>query len=88
MAVTATLTELGKPIYACPHGRDLVAGAVKIVTRGDGVWVYDDSGRRFFDTLSGMWLSNIGHGRRGVAAAVHAQVASSGAPTAACTRRP
>ena len=43
---------------------------MKIVTRGEGVWVYDDEGRRYFDTLSGMWLSNIGHGRREIADAV------------------
>jgi adenosylmethionine-8-amino-7-oxononanoate aminotransferase len=80
-AVTPTLTELGEAHF-WPHARmagDLSSpGAVKIVTRGDGVWVYDDSGRRFFDTLSGMWLSNIGHGRREVAAAVHAQICELG----------
>src|SRR5262249_5199178 len=43
-----------------------------------GVWVYDDRGRRYFDTLSGMWLSNIGHGRREVADAVHAQICELG----------
>ena len=43
------------------------------MTRGDGVWVYDERGRRYFDTLSGMWLNNIGHGRREIADAVHAR---------------
>jgi hypothetical protein len=43
-------------------------GGVKVVTRGEGVWVFDDEGRRYFDSLSGMWLSNIGHGRREIAA--------------------
>src|SRR5258708_38027701 len=53
-------------------------GEVKVVTRGDGVWVYDERGERYFDTLSGMWLSNIGHGRREVADAVHAQICELG----------
>jgi adenosylmethionine-8-amino-7-oxononanoate aminotransferase len=80
-AVTPTLTELGEAHF-WPHARpagDLSSpGAVKIVTRGDGVWVYDERGRRYFDTLSGMWLSNIGHGRREIADAVHAQICELG----------
>src|ERR1700761_4643135 len=76
-----TLVELGEAHF-WPHARaagDLSSpGAVKIVTRGDGVWVYDQEGNRYFDTLSGMWLANIGHGRREIADAVHAQVCELG----------
>jgi adenosylmethionine-8-amino-7-oxononanoate aminotransferase len=79
--VSPTLTELGEAHF-WPHARaagDLTSpGAVKIVTRGDGVWVYDQDGSRYFDTLSGMWLANIGHGRREVADAVHAQICELG----------
>ena len=73
--VTPALRELGEAHF-WPHAR--VAGdlsspdAVKIVTRGDGVWVYGEGGRRYFDTLSGMWLNNIGYDRREVADAVSA----------------
>jgi 4-aminobutyrate aminotransferase-like enzyme len=74
-AVTPELVELGEAHF-WPHARvagDLSSpGAVKIVTCGDGVWVYDDKGRRYLDSLSGMWLSNIGHGRREIADAVRA----------------
>ncbi len=56
-AVTPTLVKLGEAHF-WPHARaagDLTSpDAVKIVTRGDGVWVYDDRGNRYFDTLSGM----------------------------------
>jgi adenosylmethionine-8-amino-7-oxononanoate aminotransferase len=80
-AVTPELVELGEAHF-WPHARtagDLSSpGGVKIVTRGDGVWVYDDRERRYFDTLSGMWLSNIGHGRREVADAVGAQICELG----------
>src|SRR3984957_15100916 len=80
-AVSPTLVELGEAHF-WPHARaagDLSSpGGVKIVTRGDGVWVYDQEGTRLFDTLSGMWLANIGHGRREVADAVHAQICELG----------
>src|ERR1700735_3578497 len=63
--VSPTLTELGEAHF-WPHARaagDLTSpGAVKIVTRGDGVWVYDQTGSRYLDTLSGLWLRNIGDG--------------------------
>jgi len=80
-AVTPKLRELGEAHF-WPHARkagDLSSpGATKIVTRGDRVWVYDERGRRYFDTLSGMWLSNIGHGRREIADAVYAQICELG----------
>jgi adenosylmethionine-8-amino-7-oxononanoate aminotransferase len=79
--VPPALLELGEAHF-WPHARmagDLSSpGAVKVVTRGDGVWVYDERGERYFDTLSGMWLNNIGHGRREVADAVHAQICELG----------
>jgi 4-aminobutyrate aminotransferase-like enzyme len=79
--VTPALVELGEAHF-WPHATmagDLSSpGATKIVTRGDGVWVYDERGHRYFDTLSGMWLNNIGHGRREVADAVYAQICELG----------
>ena len=49
---------------------------VQLVTHGHGVWVEDPEGRRWFDTLSGLWLVNVGHGRREIADAVHQQMLS------------
>ena len=47
---------------------------VQLVTKGKGVWVEDAEGERWFDTLSGLWLVNIGHGRREIADAVYRQM--------------
>ena len=52
---------------ASEHGLKLVVG-------GAGPWVLDAEGRTWFDSLSGMWLTNVGHGRREIADAVHAQM--------------
>ncbi|MEY4362078.1 MAG: hypothetical protein RL391_1384, partial [Actinomycetota bacterium] len=35
-----------------------------VIERGEGPYVFDDSGRRYLDGLSGLFTSNIGHGRR------------------------
>jgi adenosylmethionine-8-amino-7-oxononanoate aminotransferase len=61
-----------------PHARQ--AGdmsdetGVKLVNASSGVWVDDAEGKRWFDTLSSMWLVNIGHGREEVAQAVFEQM--------------
>ena len=61
-----------------PHAR--AAGdmsddsGIKLVTSAKGVWVEDADGKQWFDTLSGMWLKNIGHGRKEIAEAVFEQM--------------
>ncbi|MGD9805976.1 MAG: aspartate aminotransferase family protein [Hyphomicrobiaceae bacterium] len=47
---------------------------VQLVTRAKGVWIEDAEGEQWFDTLSGLWLVNIGHGRREIADAVYKQM--------------
>ena len=46
------------------------AGAeVPVIVRGSGQYVYDQHGRRYLDGLSGLFVSQIGHGRKEVAEA-------------------
>ena len=40
---------------------------VPIIVRGDGVYIYDDRGRRYLDGLSGLFVVQVGHGRRELA---------------------
>src|SRR6201991_4181495 len=53
-----------------------VEHGLKLVVGGAVPWVLDADGRTWFDSLSGMWLTNVGHGRREIADAVHAQMVS------------
>ena len=61
-----------------PHARQ--AGdmtdetGLKIVVKGKGVWVEDAQGQQWFDAIAGMWLKNIGHGRKEIADAVYEQM--------------
>ena len=61
-----------------PHSRPAgnVSGktGLQVVTHGKGVWVIDGEGERWFDTMSGLWLVNIGHGRQEIADAVYRQM--------------
>ena len=61
-----------------PHARQ--AGdmsdetGLKVVVKGEGVWVEDAQGQQWFDAIAGMWLKNIGHGRKEIADAVYEQM--------------
>ena len=47
---------------------------LQMVASAKDVWVDDISGNRWFDTLAGMFLVNIGHGRKEIADAVYSQM--------------
>jgi adenosylmethionine-8-amino-7-oxononanoate aminotransferase len=48
---------------------------VPVIVRGSGQYVYDTRGRRYLDGLSGLFVSQIGHGRTEVAEAGARQAA-------------
>ncbi len=47
--------------------------SVPIITRGEGCWIYDDAGKRYFDGLAGLFTVQAGHGRRELAEAAAKQ---------------
>ncbi len=51
-----------------------VDGHEFVVARGDGCYVWDESGRRYLDGTASLWYANVGYGRREIADAVAAQL--------------
>lgn len=45
-----------------------------VIARGEGVWLWDEDGRRYLDATASLWYANVGHGRREIADAVAAQM--------------
>ncbi|MDZ7908686.1 MAG: aminotransferase class III-fold pyridoxal phosphate-dependent enzyme [Gemmobacter sp.] len=45
-----------------------------VITKGQGCYLWDAQGRRYFDAVGGMWCTNIGLGRRDMAEAIADQV--------------
>ena len=41
-----------------------------VMARGEGCWLWDAEGRRYFDAVGGMWCTNIGLGREEMAEAI------------------
>jgi putrescine---pyruvate transaminase len=50
------------------------AGGELTMVRGDGVYVWDDAGRRYLDATASLWYCNVGWGRREIAEAAAAQM--------------
>jgi hypothetical protein len=46
---------------------------VPVIMRGEGAWVYDQRGRRYLDGLSGLFTTQVGHGRAELADAAAKQ---------------
>lgn len=44
-----------------------------IVDRGEGIYVFDETGNRYLDAAASLWYMNIGYGRDEVVDAMHAQ---------------
>jgi len=44
-----------------------------IVDRGEGIYVFDETGSRYLDAAASLWYMNIGYGRDEVVDAMHAQ---------------
>ncbi len=48
----------------------LKAAPLPIITRGDGIYLYDDEGRKYMDAISSWWACNLGHGHPAIIDAI------------------
>lgn len=53
---------------------DVRASGEFVLERAEGVWVWDDQGRRYLDASASLWYSNVGHGRTEIVDAVERQM--------------
>ncbi|MEE8340102.1 MAG: aspartate aminotransferase family protein [Xanthomonadales bacterium] len=49
-------------------------GGSRIITRAEGVYIYDSEGRKILDGMAGLWCVNLGYGRRELVDAATAQM--------------
>jgi len=55
------------------HG-DLAMRGARVITRAEGVYVWDSEGEKLFDAMSGLWCVNVGYGRKALADAAYQQM--------------
>jgi putrescine aminotransferase len=61
-------------IHPFTDSKELQAGRVRVVTRAEGVWLWDGDGRRLLDGMAGLWCVNVGYGRHALADAASEQM--------------
>ncbi|MBW8786290.1 MAG: aminotransferase class III-fold pyridoxal phosphate-dependent enzyme, partial [Rhizobium leguminosarum] len=54
--------------------KKLNAEGTRIIQRGEGVYIFDNHGRKYLDGFAGLWCVNIGYGRREIADAATRQM--------------
>lgn len=50
--------------------------APRLLARAEGMYYFDESGRRLLDTCAGLWCVNAGHARKAIAEAIRASAAT------------
>ena len=73
---TADWQRLDSAHYLHPFTdfRDLSAKGARIVTRAEGVYLWDSEGHKTLDAMSGLWCVNVGYGRKELAEAAYRQL--------------
>jgi len=74
--LTAELQALDAAHYLHPFTdhQALAAKGARVITHGEGIYLWDSEGQRILDAMSGLWCVNVGYGRRELADAAHAQM--------------
>jgi putrescine---pyruvate transaminase len=54
--------------------KDLRAAGTRVITRADGVFIYDSEGNEILDGMAGLWCVAVGYGRHELAEAAYAQM--------------
>lgn len=67
MSVVTTATDRLLPVYRRPE---------VMFVRGQGAWLYDESGQGYLDFISGVGVTSLGHGHARLAAAIGEQAAT------------
>ncbi len=54
--------------------KDLASRGARVITRGEGIYVWDSEGDKMLDAMSGLWCVNVGYGRKELAEAAYQQM--------------
>ncbi len=73
---TADLQALDREHFLHPFTdyKALAASGSRVITRADGVYLWDSDGNRLLDAMSGLWCVNVGYGRKELAEAAYRQM--------------
>lgn len=73
MSRTEALVRKDRHLLHPMHSSDAYAGTLYF-EEGEGIYLHTSDGRKVIDGMSGLWNVSVGHGRRELADAAHAQM--------------
>jgi len=66
--------DLTHHLHPFTDHKELKTQMPRIITRGEGIYIYDNDGNKYLDGMAGLWCVNIGYGRKELAIAAKNQM--------------
>ncbi len=76
MITTKDIQAIDSAHYMHPFTdhKSLAAKGARIITKAEGVYIWDSEGAKIFDAMSGLWCVNVGYGRKALVDAAAKQM--------------
>ena len=74
LTTPAARRDLAFHLHPASNLRTVQTEGPLVIARGDGVYVYDDEGRRYLEGMAGLWCASLGFSERRLAEAAYRQM--------------
>ena len=74
LTTPAARRDLAYHLHPSTNLRPVQSEGPLVITRGEGVYVYDDEGRRYLEGMAGLWCASLGFSERRLAEAAYRQM--------------
>ncbi|MEI2635454.1 MAG: aspartate aminotransferase family protein [Methylotenera sp.] len=76
MTITKSIQAIDSAHYLHPFTdhKSLAAKGARVITKAEGVYIWDSEGAKIFDAMSGLWCVNAGYGRKALVDAAAKQM--------------
>jgi len=74
LTTPAARRDLSFHLHPATNLRQVQSEGPLVIVRGEGVYVYDDEGRRYLEGMAGLWCASLGFSERRLADAAHRQM--------------
>jgi 4-aminobutyrate--pyruvate transaminase len=74
LTTSAARRDLAFHLHPSTNLRQVQTDGPLVITRGEGVYVYDDEGKRYLEGMSGLWCASLGFSERRLAEAAYRQM--------------
>ena len=73
---TSNIQSIDSAHYMHPFTdhKGLAEKGARIITKADGIYIWDSEGNKILDAMSGLWCVNVGYGRKALVDAASSQM--------------